>query len=254
MNEQIKEMHALLDEFNANVPNYTSVCSIQRLKSDCVTFIRDASYAAFLIDASLGDIKNLTVIVQDSVAVPDITNVKFYFTPFADLLFTLVNNNINKSDFSTDRNIISSSALIDRGAVIGAEGVSSSDYKNEKVLFRHRGRVILEDNVYIGANAVIQRGRLDDTVIGRNTMISSLCVIGANTIVGENCSITIQAGVSGSAVIGNRVWLGIGAKVRNGISICDDAFIGMGSVVTKDVTKPGVYAGNPCRYIRPLTD
>ncbi len=250
MNQQIKEMQGLLNEFNNFVPEYISVCSIQNLKSNCVTLIRDASYASYLLNITTYKITNLIVIIQKGINVPEFENVTFYYTEYADLLFTLVNNSVKTTEFQKDRNVISSTAIIDKGAVIGSEGLSSSKYKDETVLFRHRGRVVLGDNVYIGANAVIQRGRLDDTIIGRNSMVSSLCVVGANTIIGENCSITISVAISGSAVIGDRVWLGIGAKIRNGISICDDAFVGMGSVVTKDIKSPGVYAGNPCRFIR----
>lgn len=197
---------------------------------------------------------NVTVIAPPNLVLPTIGGVSYYRTDHVDLLFTLFNNFVRKGYDPKPFDRISSSVILDAGAVIGAEGVSIAKYKDERVLFRHYGRVVLEDDVYVGANAVIQRARIDETVIGRGTMISSLCVVGANSIIGKNCTLTIQSGVSGSARIGDRCWLGIGAKVRDYVSICDDVFVGMGSVVIKDITEPGIYAGNPCRLLRPHGD
>ena len=248
------EMDAMLAAFRNEVPSHYSVCSLQAPKNDSVTFIRSERYVTQL--RSMGDrgLKNITVIAPSSLVLPTISGVSYYVSDHVDLLFTLFNNCVRKGEDPSKRDRISSSAIIDAGAVIGSEGVSVAKYKDERVLFRHYGCVVLEDDVYVGANAVIQRGRIDETVIGKGTMISSLCVVGANSIVGQNCTITIQAGISGSARIGNRCWLGIGAKVRDYVSICDDVFIGMGAVVTRDITEPGIYVGNPCRFLRPHGD
>lgn len=248
------EMDAMLATFRNEVPSHYSVCSLQAPKDDCVTFIRSERYIDQLRAMSERGVKNVTVIASSNLVLPTISGVSYYLTDHVDLLFTLFNNYVRKGEDPRKHDRISSSAIIDVGAVIGAEGVSVAKYKDERVLFRHYGRVVLEDDVYIGANAVIQRGRIDETVIGKGTMISSLCVVGANSIVGRNCTITIQAGISGSARIGDRCWLGIGAKVRDYVSICDDVFVGMGAVVTRDITEPGVYTGNPCRFLRPNGD
>lgn len=251
MSDAKAEMAAMLEAFRNEVPGHYSVCSLQAPKNDCVTFLRSEKYIDHLHAMVEQGVQNVTVIVPPTLTVPTISGVSYYSTDHVDLLFTMFNNHVRKGENAKSRDLISPSVILDEGAVIGAEGLSIAKYKDERVLFRHYGRVVLEDNVYIGANAVIQRGRIDDTVIGKNSMVSSLCVVGANTIIGENCTITIQSGISGSARIGNRVWLGIGSKVRDYVSICDDVFVGMGSVVTKDITEPGVYAGNPCRFLRP---
>jgi acetyltransferase-like isoleucine patch superfamily enzyme len=248
------EMAAMLAAFRGEVPSHYSVCSLQAPKNDCVTFVRSEKYVDQLHAMVNRGVTNVTVIAPPDLVLPAISGVSYYRTEHVDLLFTLFNNDARKGYDPRPFDRISSSVILDQGAVIGAEGASIAKYKDERVLFRHYGRVVLEDNVYVGANAVIQRGRIDDTVVGKGTMISSLCVVGANTIIGQNCTLTIQSGVSGSARIGNRVWLGIGAKVRDYVSICDDAFVGMGAVVTKDITVPGIYAGNPCRFLRPLGD
>lgn len=245
------EMEAMLEAFRGEVPPHYSVCSLQAPKSDSVTFVRNEKYLDSLRAMVDKGITNVTVIVPPSIALPTIGGVSYYVTEHVDLLFTLFNNAVRKGEDPSLRDRISPTAIIDSGAAIGAEGLSIAKYKDERVLFRHYGYVVLEDDVYVGANAVIQRGRIDATVIGKGSMVSSLCVVGANSVIGRNCTITIQAGISGSARIGDRCWLGIGAKVRDYVSICDDVFVGMGSVVTKDITVPGVYAGNPCRFLRP---
>jgi acetyltransferase-like isoleucine patch superfamily enzyme len=246
------EMAAMLQAFRDEVPSHYSVCSLQAPKNDCVTFVRSEKYIDHLHALVNQGVANVTVIAPPNLVLPTVSGVSYYRTEHVDLLFTLFNNDARKGYDPRPFDRISSSVILDQGAVIGAEGASIAKYKDERVLFRHYGRVVLEDNVYVGANAVIQRGRIDDTVVGKGTMISSLCVVGANTVIGQNCTLTIQSGISGSARIGNRVWLGIGAKVRDYVSICDDAFVGMGAVVTKDITEPGIYAGNPCRFLRPL--
>jgi len=248
------EMKAMLDAFRNEVPSHYSICSLQAPKNDCVTFIRNEKYIDHLRAMVDKGVANLTVIAPSNIELPRLTGVSYYLTDHVDLLFTLFNNHTREGEDPRSYDRISSSAIIDAGAVIGAEGLSIAKYKDERVLFRHYGRVVLEDDVYIGANAVIQRGRIDETVIGKGSMISSLCVVGANTIIGQNCTITIQAGISGSVRIGDRCWIGIGAIVRDYVSICDDVLVGMGSVVTKDITEPGVYAGNPCRFLRPHGD
>ena len=245
------EMEAMLAAFRNEVPSHYSVCSLQSPKNDSVTFLRNEKYINQLYAMAESGVTNVTVIVPPDLVLPAVSGLSYYRTDHVDLLFTLFNNHVRQGYDPRPFDRISPSVILDQGAVIGAEGASVAKYKDERVLFRHYGKVVLEDNVYVGANAVIQRGRIDETVVGKGTVISSLCVVGANTIIGQNCTITIQAGISGSARIGNRVWLGIGAKVRDYVSICDDAFVGMGSVVTKDITEPGVYAGNPCRFLRP---
>lgn len=251
MSDAKAEMAAMLEAFRGKVPSHYSVCSLQAPKNDCVTFLRSEKYIDHLHALVAQGVANVTVIVPPNLVLPTVGGVTYYRTEHVDLLFTLFNNHARKEYDPKPFDRISSSVILDEGAVIGAEGVSIAKYKDERVLFRHYGRVVLEDNVYVGANAVIQRARIDETVIGKGTMISSLCVVGANTIIGQNCTLTIQSGVSGSARIGDRVWLGIGAKVRDYVSICDDVFVGMGSVVIKDITEPGIYAGNPCRFLRP---
>ncbi len=121
----------------------------------------------------------------------------------------------------------------------------------------------LEDEVFIGPFVEIQA----NTVIGRGSKVQSHSFICEYVTVGENCFIghgvmfandLFREGKPdpdrthwGRIVIGNEVAIGSGATIL-AVSICDGAVIGAGSVVTKDITQKGVYAGNPARLLRPL--
>jgi acetyltransferase-like isoleucine patch superfamily enzyme len=242
------DMDYILEKFLNAIPADLSVCSLAYPKSNSVTFVRDVKYAFRLREIEKSGLSNLYVIAPESLDLPDVDGVSYYRTPNVDILFTLYANYVH--DGCLFENEIHSSAVIDPSAVIGAEGISAADYKKERVFFRHHGNVRISEGVFVGANAVVQRGRIDSTVIGKRTIISSLCVVGHNTIIGENCSLAIQAGISGTVRIGNRCWIGIGAKVRDGVSICDDVMIGIGAVVIRSIDRPGVYVGNPARFLR----
>lgn len=243
-----EEMDSILEGFLRAVPAHMPVCSLAHPKSNHVTFIRSTNYIPYLQKVEGLGISNLIVIAPDSLDLPNFKGVNYYRTHDVDILFTLYANFVHKGHLGD--NEIHSSAVIDPTAVIGAEGISAADYKDERIFFRHHGNVVIGEGAFIGANAVVQRGRIDSTVIGKRTIISSLCVVGHNTVIGENCSMAIQSGISGTCRIGDRCWIGIGAKVRDSITICDDVVIGIGAVVVKDIDRPGVYVGNPAKFLR----
>jgi acetyltransferase-like isoleucine patch superfamily enzyme len=118
------------------------------------------------------------------------------------------------------------------------------------------------DNCFIGPFTEIQRG----VVIGKSSKIQSHAFICELVTIGDNCFISHGAmfindlfqngGPAGGkkelwkhTTIGNRVSIGTNATILP-VSICDNVVIGAGSVVTKDITTPGIYAGNPARLVR----
>ncbi len=120
----------------------------------------------------------------------------------------------------------------------------------------------LRDGVFVGPFVEIQK----QVEIGARTRIQSHAFICELVTIGQDCFIShgamfINDSFSsggpargdktkwGATVIGDRVSIGTNATVMP-VSICDDVVIGAGSVVTKDITKPGVYAGNPARFLR----
>ncbi|HEY1269810.1 MAG TPA: UDP-3-O-(3-hydroxymyristoyl)glucosamine N-acyltransferase [Candidatus Binatia bacterium] len=113
---------------------------------------------------------------------------------------------------------IGARVVIHSGTVIGADGFGYvfADGRHHK--FPQLGRVIVEDDVEIGANATIDRGSLGDTMIGAGTKIDNLVQIAHNVHIGRHAVIAAQTGISGSAVIGDYVVMGgqvgVGDRVR----------------------------------------
>jgi UDP-3-O-[3-hydroxymyristoyl] glucosamine N-acyltransferase len=112
------------------------------------------------------------------------------------------------------------------------------------------GRVIIQDNVEIGANTTIDRGALRDTVIGEGTKIDNLVQIGHNVVIGRHCIIVAQTGISGSAELGDFVALGGQVGVVGHVRIGAGAQIAASSNVRADVP-PGVrWGGTPAKPVR----
>lgn len=107
------------------------------------------------------------------------------------------------------------------------------------------GRVVLENDVEIGANCAIDRGAIGDTRIGSGTKIDNLCHIAHNCRIGRNGLITAGFMIAGSSTIGDRFSCGGDVVIADHIQICDDVTLGGRSAVTKDVTVPGAYTGYP---------
>lgn len=131
---------------------------------------------------------------------------------------------------------IGSDCRIGPGSVVGEHGFGTEWASDDDVvMIPHIGNVIIEDQVWIGANCVIARGTLDSTVIGRSTKISQHVNIGHNTVIGRACVVTGHATISGSVRVGNRCWIGPNAAIVQGVTIGDGARIGIGVTVLADV-------------------
>lgn len=128
----------------------------------------------------------------------------------------------------------------------GFEGDKDGVYQR----FPHVGKVILGDNVEIGANTCIDRGALEDTIIGEGTKIDNLVHVAHNVRIGKNCLIVALTCLGGGVIIEDGAYVGIGAGIRNQITIGEKAFIGMGAVVVKDVDPGVTVIGNPAKPMR----
>jgi len=111
----------------------------------------------------------------------------------------------------------------------------------------HVGRCIIGDDVEIGANTTIDRGSIDDTVIGSGTKIDNLVQIAHNVRVGQKCLIMAQVGVAGSTVIGDGAILAGQAGIAGHISIGAGARIGAQAGVFGDVPAGESWSGYPAR-------
>lgn len=118
------------------------------------------------------------------------------------------------------------------------------------VRFPQLGRVIVEDDVHIGAHATIQRGALGDTIIRRGARIGPHANIGHNVEIAEDVLIAGHAQIGGGARIGQGAIVWQGATVANGVWVGGGAVIGMSAAVRHNVPAGRVWAGNPAHKIR----
>jgi UDP-3-O-[3-hydroxymyristoyl] glucosamine N-acyltransferase len=112
------------------------------------------------------------------------------------------------------------------------------------------GRVILQDDVEIGANTTIDRGGLRDTVIGEGTKIDNLVQIGHNVTVGRHCVVVGGCGISGSVTIGDHVILGGGVGIADHLTIGEGSQLGAGSGVITDLPPGSKTFGYPAQPMR----
>ena len=137
--------------------------------------------------------------------------------------------------------------MIHSGARIGCDGFGYvfRDGAHQKI--PHVGRCIIGDDVEIGANTTIDRGSIDDTVIGNGTKIDNLVQIAHNVRIGEKCLIISQAGVAGSVTIGDGAVLAGQAGISGHISIGAGARIAAQAGVFGDVPAGETWSGYPAR-------
>ena len=136
------------------------------------------------------------------------------------------------------------------GARIGQAGFGFVPSEAGLVRVPQLGRVVIEDDVEVGANTTIDRGALGDTLIGRGTKIDNLVQIGHNVRIGEYCAIAAQTGVSGSCVIGNGVFMGGQVGLADHLTIGDGAQIAAGSGLMRDVPVGEKWGGRPAKLAR----
>jgi len=146
--------------------------------------------------------------------------------------------------------LIGDRVIIHGGVRIGQDGFGYlSDRKGHKKI-PQIGRVIVQDNVEIGANTTIDRGGMRDTVIGEGTKIDNLVQIGHNCVIGRHCIIVAQTGISGSVTIGDFAMFGGQAGVVDNVSIGAGALIAARGTVFGDIPAGERWAGYPARPLR----
>jgi UDP-3-O-[3-hydroxymyristoyl] glucosamine N-acyltransferase len=111
-------------------------------------------------------------------------------------------------------------------------------------------RVIIQDDVEIGANVTIDRGSTRDTVIGEGTKIDNLVQIAHNVTIGRHCLIAGQVGISGSARLGDFVMLGGKVGIADHVTIGNGASLGAQSGVMTDVPAGARWLGSPAQPVR----
>ena len=133
--------------------------------------------------------------------------------------------------------------ILHSGAVIGTDGFGFASEAGVYIKIPQTGRVLIGDDVDIGANTTIDRGALDDTVIEDGVKLDNQIQIGHNTHIGAHTAMAGCVGVAGSAKIGSRCTFGGAAMVLGHLEIADNVHISSGSMVSRSVLEPGQYTG-----------
>ena len=137
--------------------------------------------------------------------------------------------------------VIGQNCTIAAGVVIGADGFGYANQNGEWVKIPQVGRVVIKDNVEIGANTSIDRGALDDTVIEQGVKLDNLIQIGHNCLIGEHTVIAGCVGIAGSARLGKRCKIGGAAMILGHLEIADDITVSPGSMITRSLHQPDTY-------------
>jgi UDP-3-O-[3-hydroxymyristoyl] glucosamine N-acyltransferase len=131
--------------------------------------------------------------------------------------------------------------IIQSGAVIGSDGFGFQPTASGWLKVPQVGTVIIGDDVEIGANTCIDRGAIEDTVIGNGVKIDNLVQIAHNVRIGDHTAIAGCAGIAGSAVIGKRCMIGGAAMIQGHIEICDDVVVSGSTYITDSILEKGRY-------------
>ncbi len=133
--------------------------------------------------------------------------------------------------------------ILHPGVVIGADGFGFAHENGQWVKIEQLGAVRIGDDVEIGANTCIDRGALDDTVIGNGVKMDNLIMIAHNVQIGEHTAMAANTGVAGSARIGAHCTIGGAANIAGHLTIADGIHITATSMVTRSLRKQGAYTG-----------
>jgi UDP-3-O-[3-hydroxymyristoyl] glucosamine N-acyltransferase len=146
---------------------------------------------------------------------------------------------------------IGARSVLQPGAVIGADGFGFANDSGRWLAVPQVGSVILGPDVEIGCNTTIDRGAIGDTVLEEGVKLDNQIQIGHNCYIGAHTAMAACVGLSGSVTVGKRCMIGGMAGIVGHLSICDDVAVTGLSMVSRSITRPGVYSGGiPAEEVR----
>ena len=160
------------------------------------------------------------------------------------------NNVIIGSNVVIECSVISDDVYICDGSIIGKKGFGFKFVNNKCLRIPHVGKVLINRGCEIGANCVIDRGSIRNTIIGEDTFIDNLVHIAHNVVIGQRCILAAQVGIAGSTTIGDHVIIGGQAGISGHLKIGNNVKIGGKSGVIKNIKDNEVVMGYPATSFR----
>ncbi|PTW61145.1 UDP-3-O-[3-hydroxymyristoyl] glucosamine N-acyltransferase [Breoghania corrubedonensis] len=146
--------------------------------------------------------------------------------------------------------LIGNRVILHPGVCIGQDGFGFAMGLEGHLKVPQIGRVVIQDDVEIGANTTVDRGANRDTIVGEGTKIDNQVQIGHNVVIGRHCVLVSQVGISGSATLNDYVAIGGQTGVNGHVTIGMGAQIAAVSVVRDDIPAGGRYGGVPAKPVR----
>jgi UDP-3-O-[3-hydroxymyristoyl] glucosamine N-acyltransferase len=133
--------------------------------------------------------------------------------------------------------------IVHSGAVIGADGFGFAPFAGSWIKIPQTGRVVIGDDVEIGANTTIDRGTMGDTIIEDDVKIDNQVQVAHNCRIGAHTVVAGCVGIAGSAIIGRHCQLGGAAMIHGHITLCDRVTVSGGTLISRSINEPGFYSG-----------
>ncbi len=279
LNDLAKEVNGeVIGDSNLQI---TSIGTIQNSSSGCITFLANPKYKKYLNNTSASaiivspefkdDVKAGIVVNEPYLAYAKISSLyQKYPNPYdakcspcfihdsscvhesaiiGPNVFIgpdckIGQNSVVHANASLVMNVeIGKNSIVHFNSVLGSDGFGYAPDKSGYIKIEQLGKLIIGDNVEIGAGCTIDRGAIEDTEIHSGVKLDNLVHIAHNVILGENSAIAASCAIAGSTVIGKNFQMGGLSGILGHLEIADNVLIGAHTLITKSIKKPGNYVG-----------
>ena len=260
----------------------SSIATIQNASPGCISFLANPKYYKFLADSSASaiivspelskDLHTPGIIADDPYAAyakisglfPKYKNpyanqaVNYFVHETADVHDSVIigpnvyigpeckigKNSIVHANSSLVMNVeIGKNTIIHFNSILGSDGFGYALEKNSYIKIEQLGKVIVGDNVEIGAGCTIDRGAIENTEIHNGVKLDNQVHIAHNVILGENSAIAASCAIAGSTTIGKNLQMGGLSGILGHLKIAENVSIGAHTLITKSINKAGNYVG-----------